>query len=129
MQASTLLSEFSVVLSALLGGVTTDLNAFADLNYTSNFSCPTDGTAGGIKGPSIGQLTATVSMDSSFYSWVGCNCSDGNDDREYTISSSGEQPALMHMGSPAQLDMALCNLQQSDRPGADIQTAPMHMYL
>lgn len=77
------------MLSYLLGGVTADLSSFAELNYTSNFSCPTDGTAGGIKGPSIGQLTASVSIDPIFYSWAGCNCSDASDDRNYAISSTG----------------------------------------
>lgn len=94
MQANTLLMEFGSVLVQLLGGVTSTLSSFGALNYTSNFSCPTDGTAGGIKGPSIGQLTASVTMDPAFYSWVGCNCSNGGNDRNYTISDTGRRLIL-----------------------------------
>ena len=94
LQANALLTEFGSVLVSILGGVSSDLSAFADLNYTSNFSCPTDGTAGGIRGPTIGQLTATASLDPTFYSYAGCNCSDVTANRSYTITSAGE--SCMH---------------------------------
>lgn len=89
-QANALLEEFSSVLTYILGGVSSDLSAFGGLDYTSNFSCPTDGTAGGIKGPSIGQLTATASLDPTFYSYAGCNCSQLSANRNYNISSAGK---------------------------------------
>lgn len=77
-------------LSALTAALGTDVSKYAVSNYTTNSTCPTDNTAGGILGDSIGQLTASANMDSSFYSWVGCNCSDGNNERLYDIDSSGD---------------------------------------
>ena len=77
-------------LSALTAALGTDVSKYANSNYTTNSTCPADNTAGGILGDSIGQLTATANMDSSFYSWVGCNCSNGDDERQYDIDTSGD---------------------------------------
>lgn len=89
LQIVSILSEFS----AVFGSYLSDAAEFSVLtDYTTNSSCPTDNTAGGILGPSIGQLTATVNVDSNFYSWVGCNCSTGSDNRVYSIATDGERP-------------------------------------
>ena len=74
-----------------LFGSSLDASSYAaSFNYTTNYTCPTDNTAGGINGPSIGQLVATVNLDANFYSWAGCNCSSGSDSRVYSIASNGE---------------------------------------
>lgn len=77
-------------LASLTASVGVDVSQYAIPNYTTNSTCPTDNTAGGILGSSIGQLTATANMESSFYSWVGCNCSDPNAQRSYDIDTSGD---------------------------------------
>ena len=80
------------VLSALSSVLGTDTSRYqySAGGYTTNSTCPTDGTAGGILGESIGQLTATANMDSSFYGWVGCNCSSLSQERVYEIATSGD---------------------------------------
>jgi len=88
-QITTLISEYGSLFASILG----DFTGFVGTTYTSNYSCPTDGTAGSILGPSIGQLVATVNVDDSFYSWVGCNCSTLSDERVYAIASNGELSA------------------------------------
>ena len=88
LQITQILSGFAVYFGA---SVSSSVSAYGSYigNYTSNSSCPTDSTAGGISGPSIGQLTATANLDSSFYSWVGCNCSNESQERAYDIQNSG----------------------------------------
>ncbi len=88
LQIVTVLSDFSAVFGDILSEASTLSTYLSD--YTTNSSCPTDNTAGGILGPSIGALTATVNVDSTFYSWVGCNCSVGTQERKYTIDTEGE---------------------------------------
>ena len=85
-QITTLIVEYGSLFASILG----DATAFTSTTYTSNYSCPTDGTAGSIMGPSIGQLVATVNVDDSFYSWAGCNCSTQGDERVYAIADNGE---------------------------------------
>ncbi|KAL3137643.1 hypothetical protein ABBQ38_004919 [Trebouxia sp. C0009 RCD-2024] len=67
-----------------------DVSLYTGGDYVTNSSCPTDSTAGGILGPSVGQLTATANMDPSFYSWVGCNCSSASRERVYSITTGGD---------------------------------------
>ena len=96
---ASVLSAQITALSALTAAVGTDVSKYAKSNYTTNSTCPTDNTAGGILGDSIGQLTATANMDSSFYSWVGCNCSNGDVERLYNIDTSGDvQYILINCG-------------------------------
>ena len=88
MQITGTLAGFAAYFGASLSAQITAYSTYVG-NYTSNTSCPTDSTAGGINGPSIGQLTATANLDSSFYSWVGCNCSSQSQERVYGIEESG----------------------------------------
>ena len=85
-QITALVTEYGSLFETILG----DFSGFVGTTYTSNYSCPTDGTAGSIMGPSIGQLVATVNVDDSFYSWAGCNCSTQGDERVYAIADNGE---------------------------------------
>lgn len=98
-------THFSLLQIAALAGLTAalgaDVSQYAIPSYTTNSTCPTDNTAGGILGSSIGQLMATANMDASFYSWVGCNCLVGSDDRLYEIDISGnvQQIFIVKTGS------------------------------
>ncbi|DBA91536.1 TPA: hypothetical protein ACH3X1_003159 [Trebouxia sp. C0004] len=84
-QIDNLIATYGPLFESVIGVA----SSFVTYAYTSNYSCPTDGTAGRILGPSIGQLVATVNVDSDFYSWVGCNCSTVNDERVYAIADNG----------------------------------------
>jgi len=88
-QISDLIAAYGSLFESVLG----EASSFVGTTYTSNYSCPTDGTAGSILGPSLGQLVSTVNVDDSFYSWVGCNCSTTSDERVYAIADNGELSA------------------------------------
>lgn len=88
-QILELISSYATLFESVLG----EFSSYLGTTYTSNYSCPSDGTAGSILGPSLGQLVATVNVDDSFYSWVGCNCSTANDERVYAIADNGELSA------------------------------------
>lgn len=112
LQITALLSQAGSLFESVLGDAVLYLDSST---YTSNSSCPTDGTAGSILGPSIGQLVPTVNLDSNFYSWVGCNCSLGTYARVYDIAADGEltvhlvPQASYVVGSMAQCALADCH--------------------
>ena len=81
--------------AGLISSFGSDVSLYTSGDYVTNSSCPTDSTAGGILGPSVGKLTATANMDPSFYGWVGCNCSSASRERVYNIATSGDAQSTL----------------------------------